>query len=459
MKSINQLLFMLLFMCAAWLSCDNDHLSLDLSEDVMISAFSVHGVQGKIDNEQMTIHVVLPSSSDVTSLIPQITIAEGAKIAPLEGMPINFTNPVKYTVENGGRYNTYTVSVYVIDAQINRFILDNKYQGIINQESKKIIVSVPPTTDVTWMTPAITFTEGAGILPGSNVPQDFSNPVTYTLTYMDETFEYTVEVRKRDEAFAFVGVAATMDGLQSLHEKIPAEWMTQTIPNTSYISFEDVRSGAVELNSFDVVWFHYESSQHLPALVLDASVINKFKEYYQGGGNMVLTSYACLYVGHIGASKNGAPNNVFGDINAWTVPERWGISYKDDETHPLFQGLEQADDLGHPAAYFIDNDVHRRNAGCMWHIEPDPYNQDKAKWAELTGGIPLAALNWDLARTVHVVVAEFPRKKSANGGVICIGAPSYEWYNEDINGTPSPVNPYLNNMKTITQNAIEYIKQ
>lgn len=119
--------------------------------------------------------------------------------------------------------------------------------------------------------------------------------------------------------------------------------------------------------------------------------------------------------------------------------------------------MEQAGDLSYPAAYFIDENVHRRNAGCMWHIEPAPYNSDRTIWAQLTGGIPLAALNWDAGRTAHVTVAEFPKKTKANGGIICIGAPSYEWYNEDINGQVSPANKYISNMETITKNSILYL--
>lgn len=447
---------LLVFM--AFVSCSDNNESIDPTKDLIINEFSIEGISGEIDNENMTIRVILPANSDITSLTPQIKVPNGAKVKPMTGVPINFTNPVKYTIENGNKYNIYTVTVYVINAQITRFILDDKYQGIIDQVSRKISVSVKPSVDITNMTPDIKFTDGAQISPEANSPQDFSTPVKYTLTYMNETFEYTVEVKKRDEAFAFVGAAATINDLQSLHEKNAAEWMLNTIPQSHYISFDDIKSGNVELNSYDVIWFHYETWMNLPAVAIDASVVNKFKEYYLGGGNLLLTSYACLYVGQTGVSKNGAPNNVFGDINAWTVPERWGISYQGNETHPIFHNLEQADDLLYPAAYLIGDNVHRRNAGCMWHIEPEPYNRDKNKWAELTGGIPLAALNWNQPRDIHVVVAEFPKVANGNGAVICIGAPSYEWYNEDINGTPSPANPYLDNIKTITKNAIEYLK-
>ena len=459
MKSLNIIFAICILVAGFFYSCKQDHESLDLSQEAVVTGFSLNGVSGEIDNDNMTIHVVLPPNTDVTSLVPAIQIPTGGTITPIQGMPLNFTDPVKFKVVNGNRYNVYTVLVYVINAQITQFILDDKYQGVIDQSTREITVSVSPTTDVTSMVPSIMMTEGAVLSPKDNVPTDFSNPVHYTLNFMGEVFEYTVRVIPRPEAFAFIGTAADINGLTSLHEKRAAEWMLSTIANSYYISFDDVKSGRVQLGSYDVVWFHYETWITLPSQAYDPTVVAKFKEYYQAGGNILLTSWATQYVGTLAVSKNGPPNNVFGDINAWTVPERWGISYKGNETHPIFNGLQQADNRSYPAAYFIGDNVHRRNAGSMWHIEPAPYNSNKDTWANLTGGVPLAALDWDENRTVHVVVAEFPKVAKGNGAVICIGAPSYEWYNENIGSTVSPANPYLNNMKIITKNVIEYLKK
>ncbi|MCS3283742.1 hypothetical protein NXV73_16475 [Bacteroides salyersiae] len=45
-------------------------------EDVTIHEFTINGAQGTIDNENMTVKVMLPPKSEVTSLTPVIEIAD-----------------------------------------------------------------------------------------------------------------------------------------------------------------------------------------------------------------------------------------------------------------------------------------------------------------------------------------------------------------------------------------------
>jgi hypothetical protein len=59
-----------------------------------------------------------------------------------------------------------------------------------------ISVSVPNDTDITGLVPTITISDGASVSPASGTAQDFSSPVTYTVTAADgeTTAEYTVTV-------------------------------------------------------------------------------------------------------------------------------------------------------------------------------------------------------------------------------------------------------------------------
>lgn len=337
MKSFLKLLVLLITAQFLYSACKSSQDTFDLSSDLTIDKFSINGVAGTIDNNTRTIAIILPPKSDVTALVPEIGIPAGASIEPFQGMPLNFTNPVEYRVVNGNRYTVYTVKVYVIDAQITHFILDGNYQGVIDQSSRQITVSVPPSADRSNMTPDIGISEGAILTPESNIPTDFTNPVKYTLTYMDETFEYTVHVIPREQAFAFIGTAAQAADVTSLHERNALQWLLKTIPNSSYISFDDIKNEKVKLSAYDVIWFHYETAQALPSQAYDQTVISRFKAYYQAGGNLVLTSYACQYITTIGATSYG-PNNVFGDAVAWTVPERWGFPIKDPKAIRFLTG-------------------------------------------------------------------------------------------------------------------------
>ena len=84
-----------------------------------------------------------------------------------------------------------------------------------------ISVTVPGTTDVTALTPTIVISDLATVSPNTGVAQDFSAPVTYTVTAEDGSAEtYTVTVRKEnvvnDEAelvsFVFAALTPPVDG-------------------------------------------------------------------------------------------------------------------------------------------------------------------------------------------------------------------------------------------------------
>ena len=68
--------------------------------------------------------------------------------------------------------------------------------GVINEAVHTITIVVPFDTDVTALVPTITH-NGVSISPSSGVPQNFTNPVSYTVTAADFTMQnYTVSVVK-----------------------------------------------------------------------------------------------------------------------------------------------------------------------------------------------------------------------------------------------------------------------
>ena len=71
----------------------------------------------------------------------------------------------------------------------------NGVSGSINQTNGTISVVMPYGTDVSKLVPVISGNNIASIIPGSGVMQDFSKPVTYTVTLADGTTKtYTVTV-------------------------------------------------------------------------------------------------------------------------------------------------------------------------------------------------------------------------------------------------------------------------
>lgn len=94
--------------------------------------------------------------------------------------------------------------------------------GSISQTSNTIVVAVPPSTDVTKLTPSIEISKYATISPSSDTPQDFTNPVAYTVTAQNgSTQKYVVTVNvvsitksteKVITSFALSGFSPEIDG-------------------------------------------------------------------------------------------------------------------------------------------------------------------------------------------------------------------------------------------------------
>ena len=80
--------------------------------------------------------------------------------------------------------------------QITAFTIANQVgDTIIDQDNHTIAVTMPAGTAVTNLTPSITVSDNATISPTTGTAQDFTNPVTYTVTAQDNTTQnYIVTV-------------------------------------------------------------------------------------------------------------------------------------------------------------------------------------------------------------------------------------------------------------------------
>lgn len=69
-----------------------------ISSEKAITAFSIGGYAGTIDESKHTVAVTVPGSADVTKLAPTVTVSEKAEVFPASGAVQDFTKPVIYTV-------------------------------------------------------------------------------------------------------------------------------------------------------------------------------------------------------------------------------------------------------------------------------------------------------------------------------------------------------------------------
>ena len=172
-----------------------------VEDEKYILIFQVDSVVGTIDEDAKMVRLDFPAGTDVTHLTPTITISNYATIEPASGVAQDFTNPVYYTVTAmNGTTARYMVEAVVHDADNEKSILSFRfdaldYDGVIDEVLHRIDCVLPAETDVTQLVPTIVVSEGATVEPASGVAQDFTDPVTYTVTAQNGTTAvYTVTV-------------------------------------------------------------------------------------------------------------------------------------------------------------------------------------------------------------------------------------------------------------------------
>src|SRR5579863_7073147 len=205
-----------------------------------IISFSLNGTPGVISSGGLsqTIVVKVPNGTNVTGLVASF-ITTGSSVAvdgtaQVSGRTQNdFTNPVTYIVTSAnGIVQTYTVTVIVSSTSssfINAYSFGN-VTGVISGQN--ITVTVPNGTGVTaliatFTTTGVNVTVGGATQTSTVTPNDFTNPVTYTVTAADgSTSTYTVTVSvvpssaKAITTFAFGTTAGVITG-QSIAVNMP----------------------------------------------------------------------------------------------------------------------------------------------------------------------------------------------------------------------------------------------
>ncbi|MDR2741634.1 MAG: DUF5018 domain-containing protein [Treponema sp.] len=174
--------------------CDIRETSFD---EKAITSFTIGSATGEISEQAIVITV--PYGTDITSLSPTITFT-GSAVTPASGTAENFTNPVTYRVTAGdGSTRDYTVIVRLAEPgtkAITSFAVGSA-TGEISEQT--IAITVPYGSDITSLSPTITFT-GNAVTPASGTAQNFTNPVTYRVTADDgSTRDYTVTVQSQGQ--------------------------------------------------------------------------------------------------------------------------------------------------------------------------------------------------------------------------------------------------------------------
>jgi hypothetical protein len=198
--------------------------------------------------------VTVPENANLSALAPAITHT-GETLSPGSGEARNFNNPVFYRVTaEDGSYKDYTVQCHrratdnrIITGFIVTLSPGNVVVGSIDQETRTIAVTVPYDTNVTGLSPTITYMgyslapptgQGTRANPFIDNPQNFTSPQVYRVTAVNgDHTDYTVTVTPESQKLAFSVTFLGVTDPTLITETFDAETGTLTLEineNTAY---------------------------------------------------------------------------------------------------------------------------------------------------------------------------------------------------------------------------------
>ena len=452
-----KILSFIFVLCSLFLaSCDKkDNSFLLEGECDIISLVIDEKYSGTIDLEKRTVVVSVPEVYDEQMMtVTAIELSPGATADLKVGDKLNLLTPRQVRVENGKVFQCFTLSVKHDEARILSFVINPDHVGIINEGMHTITVQVPEGTDLSHLTTTIKITDGATVTPASGVVGDFTNPVDYTVTYGTASTTYTVTVKVMGKPKAlYAGLADTQQQLNK-EEQTACAWLLGNVEGAQYASFKDIAAGVVDMSECKIIWWHLhkdggiDGKGQFETNAADALLaVDKLTEYYNNGGNFLLTRYATYLPAYIGEA-DCVPNNCWGQAedNAETISGPWEFSIAGHNDHALWQNLlMNPENLN--SVYTCDAGYRITNSTAQYHIGADWGGYaTKAEFCAKTGA-------QDIAGGGDAVVAWEYAPKNGHGGIICIGSGCYDWYTIAEGVTEY----YHANVSKITENAINYL--
>lgn len=443
-------------------SCKSNVSDLQLSGDCQVEALKLSSYPALINKTSRELVVRVPEGYTGLSAmtVDELVLSEGATANINEGDIINMQTGQAIHVENGDIFLDWDLNVFMDEARIYSFVLNNLYTGIINEEEKTITVSVPPSVNIHELVPSIDYSMFATVRPSDGVSQDFSEPVVYYVDNNTAHSAYTVTVNVIDKPSAvFLGIPATMNDLDP--EALTAcQWMLVNVPNSLYASFAEIEAGTVNLSECKIMWWHFhwdggvDGHDQFVAKAPEAlAAKDQIRMFYNNGGSLLLTRYAgnlASFIGATGEDEWTIPNNCWGqnEFEAELCGGPW--TFRKYAEHPIWANLVAGDNPDE--IYCTDAGYHITNSTAQYHIGTDwgDYPNHDA-WVNRTHG-NILGVGGDGA----IVAWEYPAK-DGKGGIIGIGSGCYDWYSYKYE--PGYEEHFHQNIAIMTKNAFDYLSK
>jgi Domain of unknown function (DUF5018) len=227
-------------------------------------------VDATIDATNKTISATVPAATDVTKLVPTITLSDKATVSPATGVVQDFSKEVSYTITaEDASTVVYKVTIVVTPKSSAKNILTLSFnatspavKGIVDTTAKKVSVLLPVGTDLTKLVPTFTFSNKATVLPASGVKQDFSKDVNYTVTAEDGTTK-VFTVKAVTDAYYYSNIRMTIGENKGFISELDSNLL-----NYRTGKVYQLKDGAKNAANIDLVLNNYCNLSLSPPIVL-----------------------------------------------------------------------------------------------------------------------------------------------------------------------------------------------
>ena len=450
-----------------------------------MTSFSIGETTGAIDQQTGDITIKVPSLADIRNLTPLFTVPAGATASPKSGIIQDFSNPFRYkiTSDDGFTGKTYTVHVdQWAKAEIEAFISGNNdcsVSGIINNDDFTVNINLPSGTNVANLSPVISLPEGVTSQPSSGEATDFSQgSVNYAITNLEGiTNNYTVSVNftSSSKRVAFISGAECVETISEADTKAAATWLRTNYPD-DFVYLQASSLTASDLENTDVVLLYWDANAvnegdtvgtaDMPDGGLTSDKIQIIKDYYKGGGNLMVEGFAInlldelerINVNGTILENNGGRLDLIAVANgdAWGMRLEYPGSPDASANHPIIQNLQSVGSaIPMNNAAFKEDRNFGIDFGPITSFTADQCSEERAlEFEQLTNSVLIRWYEWLEPRGCGIGVAEFKPQGDFGGTLILNTGGWLEFSMEDNNGA---VNDYESNIHLFHSNAIDYL--
>lgn len=330
-------------------------------------------------------------------------------------------------------------------------------QGVIN-------LVLPPNSDASNVELIIEAPDGVDTSVISGSIMDLTEAVEIYASVGSSTRTYQLFTRVLPNEVAFLGEASTFNDLIATADDdlvAAAQWLQSTYPddfvylNAAEVSIED-------LETVNVVMFYYDQvgTSDLPLVFTEGTAKSTFIQYLVEGGKLLLGGMATSYAETIGRDQselllirgNGVGFDAPNDI--WTIDG--GVNFVTSQlNHPIYTFNEGLISFDNDGFIPIINGGYREDHNNLWDIAPllNPGHElgQFNEFERLYGGKVLAVWGGVGDECCPGIIEFMPAPPFA-GTTIAIGVAGMEWNMNDGRD-----NPYLENVKAIYKNSIDYL--